>query len=61
MNASISPIQKIEANNKRLAELELERTTHLVRAIAWAIAKDSGMDKPEQAMGQAEQIVEQMR
>jgi len=60
-----NPIEQIKANNRRLAELEQERVVHLVKSIAWQIAKDAGMDKPEQAMAEAERAIrkaeEQMR
>jgi len=55
--ATINPISKIKANNRRLAEIDQERNIHLIRAVAWQIAKDAGMDKPEQAMAEAEQAI----
>jgi len=57
MNASINPIQKIEANNQRIQELDRERDIHLIRAIAWQLSKDNGRDSIEESMIKAKQIV----
>jgi len=61
MTTPISPIQKIEANNKRLAEIEQERLAHLIEATAWMISKDNGRDSVEESMEEANAVVNNLR
>ena len=53
--------QQIETNQKRLIQLERERTIALIQSISWMIAKDSGYSSPKdlRAMEAARRIVEE--
>jgi hypothetical protein len=60
MDATII-IKQIESNQKRLIQLERERTIALIQSIAWQIAKDSGYSSPRdpRAMEAARRILEE--
>jgi hypothetical protein len=53
--------QQIELNQRRLIQLERERTIALIQSISWQIAKDSGYESPRdpRAMKAARRIVEE--
>lgn len=54
-------IQQIEDNNKRIMEIDRDRTAALLQSVAWQIAKDKGLDSTRDAMEEARQILEHER
>jgi len=54
----VDPGAQIKANNRRIAEIDRERTIHLIRSVAWQLSKEGGKDSVENSMAEATQIAE---